>query len=1529
MDKEVKRDNMIPGSCEEFTRPEEIKALSKYLRKVKKDLEDNTYLIRDNLELYGRADGRTMRHIDELPDKVESLQKGDHPEVSTLPGHKEVLDAKDTIEELPGDKISLDDVSQETSLSDHIETIEVTDKPFLEKRLEILENAIREAELENEKVLLEDNTETKLDNYKSRLQDTEQDIELSSTREDLGNTDKPIDLPKKKEILEDSNSNLDKLGDYVETLHPSVEPPHLEDHREDLIVKDEASLSDVSEALPKDVVLQEHEQFDPNRDTLYDANIARPGGDNDGDSTLEDYVDPLLGKREDPKLHDESTITKIQPKPEEVKLHDDSTITRVKPSPEEVELHDDSTITRIEPSPEEVELHDESTVTKIKPSPEEPEIHDDSTITPILGKIPEPELSDKSEQIVGKIPTPRLNDDSTITKIQPGPTYPELHDDSTVTRIQPRPEEVELHDESTITKIQPSPEEVELHDESTITKIQPKPEEVGLHDESTVVQIEPSPEEVELHDESTRTSIDDAASGEHAQFNPDGDSLYDANIILPGNIVDPELHDDSTVTKIQPSPEEVELHDESTVTKIEPSPEEVELHDESTIVQIEPGPEEVELHDDSTITRIEPSPEEVELHDDSTVTKIEPSPEEVELHDNSTITKIEPSPEEVELHDDSTITKIEPKPEEVELHDESTVTKIEPSPVDPELHDNSTITKIEPGPEEVELHDESTITKIGPNPDPELHDDSTVTKIQPEPEEVELTGSSSISHLDIPKELSTEVQVKFDPNINKHTARTSGIPSENPIGWGETLDDIVEDIVGDIPENSLSEKKVELEDTSPEDSIEKHKELLIDTSPEDSIEKHKELLVDTSPEDKLVSKKIIEENNIEADEEKFVPYLEAKRKKKLEGWVKEKRRQVDLETKVVPGIPAPTNSLADGPVEDLIRDISMLRDKDLNVYYQNILKFANDNVKNLGKWGEKARSIMSSLASSKMTSEDLENFEKRLYGSIILEDYATRKEDRTDEADNTGLDAKLKKTFEDDNLFFEGIPLSNLPKNYFNSVHGIGSNASNPSTYLRWLAERSVGSALRHDKSGKLSSTKSSLRQIALDETLALLVLARDKMEKLTKSNRDRLPGNEGLLGDVGKLISQGATAAVTSLAKKAVKGMFGANKLDYTVPQNRPTKKQETSSFIAMNDKGRDYSSKSGIEGKEYNFNKEYLSGPVIHGIKVSRSVNEVTGGAADYSPGENATVVDTTSKVSPRAGMMTTLSELCGKENASEVDTVDKLFNLLKNSPYISTAGKVTSSNEHPLKVSTLDSNMRWEIIFTPFVGIENGEMSFLPPIEEINVWNSIYHGIKTGYNYFAPINSFELGKAKLNSKTVPLFEGEISYPTSMEFTNELRLTFVDDQFKSWRTYFERCVDASVYNSTAHKKEDYNGTYDLQGKLTAIDKTYTCIAPYKNIAFRCTIYSMTPQYSTVSKYDLLLVMKDFAEERSGDIDASGQDLTVNFSIVGENPRNELTKVTISDATKSKVYAPPRNNNRGGYESIINGGIDNMVKLL
>ena len=32
MDRDIRKQNMIPGSCEEFTRPEEIQALNRYLK---------------------------------------------------------------------------------------------------------------------------------------------------------------------------------------------------------------------------------------------------------------------------------------------------------------------------------------------------------------------------------------------------------------------------------------------------------------------------------------------------------------------------------------------------------------------------------------------------------------------------------------------------------------------------------------------------------------------------------------------------------------------------------------------------------------------------------------------------------------------------------------------------------------------------------------------------------------------------------------------------------------------------------------------------------------------------------------------------------------------------------------------------------------------------------------------------------------------------------------------------------------------------------------------------------------------------------------------------------------------------------------------------------------------------------------------------------------------------------------------------------------------------------------------------------
>ena len=339
----------------------------------------------------------------------------------------------------------------------------------------------------------------------------------------------------------------------------------------------------------------------------------------------------------------------------------------------------------------------------------------------------------------------------------------------------------------------------------------------------------------------------------------------------------------------------------------------------------------------------------------------------------------------------------------------------------------------------------------------------------------------------------------------------------------------------------------------------------------------------------------------------------------------------------------------------------------------------------------------------------------------------------------------------------------------------------------------------------------------------------------------------------------------------------------------------------------------------------------------------------------------------ISSFAGVTTTLSDLCGVSNSS-IQSVEQLYAALRASPYITTAEKVTSGQYNPLRVQTLDTNQFWEIIFTPFVGKENGNRSYLPPITEINTWNKVYHGVKTGYSTWIPVTGFELSKAKLTSKTLPLFDGEISYPISMEFTNEFRLTIADDQFKSWRTYFERCMDAAIYNSEIHigtgdYKDDYNtiefngiddyneeengmfgaiksaisaaskvtsATSSIMGggeKFTAIDKKYQCVAPYKNITFRCTIYSMTPQFSTVSKYDLLLVMKDFVEERSGEIDGEPGDLTVMFSIVGENPSEDRKKAKKS-STDWKTKRT-KDTKRSNLASIVSSGVNSVIGVL
>ena len=598
---------------------------------------------------------------------------------------------------------------------------------------------------------------------------------------------------------------------------------------------------------------------------------------------------------------------------------------------------------------------------------------------------------------------------------------------------------------------------------------------------------------------------------------------------------------------------------------------------------------------------------------------------------------------------------------------------------------------------------------------------------------------------------------------------------------------------------------------------------------------------------------------------------------------------------------------------------------DLNLYYTNVLKFAQGKTLNKG-WGAKVSGLMSSyLVGDDISEGKAKEFEEALVKSVIQDDYSKNSVKLKNNNPREGWSKKVESLSTDT---VDGIDY-HLPG--FNLM----GNGLNPSAYLRWLAENTVGKV----------PVKGKWRQLMIDEALGLLVYARELAEKATKTNRDRLPGGEGLLGELaGGLMNGGVSGLAKAGAKAAAKAIFGGGDVDLTIPQNRPTKKEGQPGnkekgktvYTALNDKS-ESPTKGAMLGQDYEFKKNYIQD------------------SGKFK------------------GFVTTADEIIGK-SAGSINTVEDLYASLRASPYAITAGKTTSGEYNPLKVQTLDSNAFWEIIFNPFVGKENGNCSYLPPISEINTWNEVYHGVETGYGTWVPINGFELSKAKLTTKTLALFDGEINYPVSMEFTNELRLTFVDDQYKSWRTYFERCMDCAVYNSQIHGPEDYyddggDRVYDLAGyerevddyggplgitptakllnkkanklsksissslgkktkKLTAIDKKYQCVAPYKNITFRCTIYSLTPQLSTVSKYDLLLVLKDFVEERSGEIDGDPGDLTVAFSIVGENPSAERQKAKIGDVEAMKK----RQNNdksRSNTASIISSAANKVIGLL
>ena len=293
---------------------------------------------------------------------------------------------------------------------------------------------------------------------------------------------------------------------------------------------------------------------------------------------------------------------------------------------------------------------------------------------------------------------------------------------------------------------------------------------------------------------------------------------------------------------------------------------------------------------------------------------------------------------------------------------------------------------------------------------------------------------------------------------------------------------------------------------------------------------------------------------------------------------------------------------------------------------------------------------------------------------------------------------------------------------------------------------------------------------------------------------------------------------------------------------------------------------------------------------------------------------------------GLRLTLKDLCSTD-INSISCVEDLFDIFKSSEYMTAHAR---SSEGVMNGLTLSSNHVWEITIEPYLSKFNGYCTWLPFIQELNQINYRKHRVRTIYDKWIPVTSFELQDRRLVNKTLSLYVGEISYPVAMEHSSELRLTISDDSFKSFRTYFDKVAEVSTFESYINTEKQGNYAIDdayfaktrkfgdfcfnnngSKSTFETINKNKFAVGMYKNLCFNICIYIMTPQYSTIRKFNLLCVMKDYSIEYSGETDSGPSDISVNFSIVGETnsnreydniKENELFQSSIKDL-ENQVY--------------------------
>ena len=421
-----------------------------------------------------------------------------------------------------------------------------------------------------------------------------------------------------------------------------------------------------------------------------------------------------------------------------------------------------------------------------------------------------------------------------------------------------------------------------------------------------------------------------------------------------------------------------------------------------------------------------------------------------------------------------------------------------------------------------------------------------------------------------------------------------------------------------------------------------------------------------------------------------------------------------------------------------------------------------------------------------------------------------------------------------------------------------------------------TGSGSISDIINSISGSKGEAKALAIHNALVAVNNLYDKILTKTKTDPGRLPGSKGAFSDAISSLAQGDIKEAAKDTLSGVMSVLGVT--DSDTPLNSPS----NSMSGHWDDPDKYY---------------ESMSDPGDNSDGLLGFLKRAGSSGSVYTRKDGRKYVFKDSLTNP--GTKATLKYLVGVD-PSEIDSLSTLRDKLNSdsgSSIITNYKRHISAypfkNDKKIGAIGLDSNHIWEMTLEPFVDDINGNFTYLPSIEYMNSVNNDTYGVRTGYGRWIPFTGFELQSRKMTNKSLSLFDGDISYPISLEFTNELRVTLADDSLKTFRRYFDMISDISVYKSSKYDNSEGNTN-------PSIDKSIMEVSMYKNVTFLCTIYVMTTGFTTLKRFPLLVVLRDYQVEYSGDTDSGPTELALHFSIVGEISSDDLLEPYVKSGTSS-----------------------------